>query len=167
MGNGQRKTTLQIGGVDMPYGPTLVQQLWTKMDEETDKVMREGDGVDTQLFEAKCRARMMAEVLALFMVPHFKTPDECAHEAMRRHRAKKAGEEYETPGVGTQRYVPPPGTRRTGTTKPLGANVDLSPSSKISPSDLDTIKKLAAKKIPTAKIAQVMGMTEEEVNAVL
>lgn len=148
----------------MPAGPTLVQQMWEMMDNETKKVMVRS-GVEMQDFEAKCRARMLAEVLALFMVPHFHGADQIAREALRRYRAEKAGDkEYETPGVGTQRYVPPPGTRRTPEPKKKAAPKI---KSRFDESDTELLRNLAAKGQPIAKLAALMNATEDEVRAVL
>lgn len=85
---------------------TLVVQVWDLLDADMTKLM-EGEG-DKAILKASCRA--YAEVLAIFMVPFFHTADEIAREASRRYKAKKADEEYETPGLGSLKYMPPLGS---------------------------------------------------------
>lgn len=79
---------------------TLVQQMWDLLDEEMNGAMQDIPGT-------KIRARAIAECVAIFMVPFFTTADEVAKEALKRYKAKQAGEEYETPGIGARKYERP------------------------------------------------------------
>lgn len=82
---------------------TLVQQLWDKLDLSMD-VIRDDTQADEVKHDEKVRARAIAECIAIFMPPFFTTANDVASEALRRHKAKQAGEEYETPGLGARRY---------------------------------------------------------------
>lgn len=80
---------------------TLVQQMWEKLDVEYESLVMSGDE------SWKHKARSTAECIAIFMPPHFRTADEVVKEAVKRFKAKEAGEDYETPGLGTRRYETP------------------------------------------------------------
>ena len=59
----------------------------------------------------KGRCRGAAEIIAIFMHPHFTDANQVAREAARRLAARKRQDaEYETAGLKTLRYQPPPGT---------------------------------------------------------
>lgn len=92
---------------------TLVEQVWDKLDACMVVIMPDPEGTtlpnDQWLNEAKIQARAYAEVLAIFMSPHFKTVTEVAKEARKRRQAALAGEPYETAGLGSLRYQSPPG----------------------------------------------------------
>lgn len=101
---GEKKVTNQVTA-----GPTLLQRTWDMLDEVMVAIM-EPPG-DPEKHDAQIRARAIADVLAMFMVPHFKTRDEISAEAVRRYQAKQNGDtEYETPGLGSRRYEAPPGS---------------------------------------------------------
>ena len=99
----------------MSAGPTLLQRTWDLLDSKTEIIMMPRVGDENELSlqnraEARHQARGIAEVLALFMVPHFTTADEIVREAVRRYKAKQAGDtEYETAGLGSRAWEPPPG----------------------------------------------------------
>lgn len=108
MGKGKRKDTLQ-----MAAGPTLVYQMWERLDSHLSVIIETtvtNPGEERQVSDAKVAARELAEILAMFMKPHFTSADAIAGEAMRRREARLAGEEVETAGVGSLRFTPPPGT---------------------------------------------------------
>lgn len=106
MPSGEKKVTNQVTA-----GPTLLQRTWDMLDAELEAIIANQFGDDDVIAKHKNRARAIAEVLAMFMVPHFTTADEIAQEASRRHQAKLNGDtEYETPGLGSRRYEPPPGS---------------------------------------------------------
>lgn len=85
---------------------TLVAQMWEKLDLEVDII--KSIGANPAELEAlklsQTRARAYSDCIALFMQPFFSTPDEVARESTKRWRARKAGEKYETPGMGHRRY---------------------------------------------------------------
>lgn len=78
---------------------TLVQQMWEKLDLAFQPIAQ---GMGTE--KDKARARAIAECIAIFMPPFFTTADDVVREAVRRHKADEAGEDYETPGLGSRRY---------------------------------------------------------------
>jgi hypothetical protein len=99
----------------------LVEKCWIKLDAVMDKLMIEtkagkvdkpqlGESiwrsVDAQIKveRLKGEARGMAELLAEFMVPFFRTGDEIAAEAGRRWKARQSGEDYTTPGLGSRAF---------------------------------------------------------------
>lgn len=110
MGSGKRKVTNQ-----MAAGPTLIYQMWDRLDSHLSVIIETevtNPGEEKEVSDAKVAARELAEILAMFMVPHFTSADAIAGEAMRRREARLAGEEVETAGVGSLRFTPPPGTVR-------------------------------------------------------
>ena len=100
---------------------TTLEKCWIKLDAVMVELM-EGNyppmGQDASSPENPERVRLkgvcrgMAELLAEFMGPHFRTTDEIAGEAKRRYDAKKAGEPYETVGLGHLRLQGPPGENK-------------------------------------------------------
>lgn len=150
----------------MPYGPTIQQQKWKMLDDLIDEIMAHSDTErernSYKIFQA--RARQMAVVLALSMQPFFHTADEIAEEAMRRYEARKRGDtEYETPGIGTQRYQPPPGSKRYGDTTRTERK---SPKSKIPSDAVEGIKKaLESGSFSVKQVADLYKVPEAEVQA--
>lgn len=88
---------------------TLLEQAWEDLDEVMD-VLMDGNLDADQVQRFRGEARGMAKLLARFMSPHLRTADDIAREAKRRYDARKAGEQYETPGLGHRRQEPPPGS---------------------------------------------------------
>lgn len=101
---------------------TLVEQAWAQLDAQVDEIMTlapqveaekdiYGAGLDygagqrrAALDVAKARARGKAEILALFMAPHFTTADEISQEAGNRYQARQTGNTtYTTKGLGSRR----------------------------------------------------------------
>jgi hypothetical protein len=100
---------------------TLVQKLWGLMDD----AMGEFKAVDAEdipdpatLEHHKGRLTGLADSLAIFMVPHFDSREGILKEANRRWKAKQRGDAYETPGLNSLRYQPPPGTPNKYTPTP-------------------------------------------------
>ena len=85
---------------------TLVQQMWDLIDADMSR-LKEENVAPEEKDALKIRARAIAECLAIFMVPFFTTSDEIAHEALKRYKAKAAGEEYDSPGMNARRYERP------------------------------------------------------------
>lgn len=105
--DGTRKMVLEVAA-----GPTLLQRMWDELDATMNSLKNDAPG-SPELNELKVRARAQAEFIAMFMVPHFRTANEVAKEAMRRYQARQGGDkEYETPGLGTRRFEPPPGVNK-------------------------------------------------------
>ena len=169
MGASKRKKTLQ-----MSAGPTLVYQMWERLDSHFDYLIdasRRGDSDQEIAWKIKCRE--LAEILAMFMVPHFKSADAIAAEAMRRRDCRLKDEPVETPGVGTLRFVPPPGTKLYDDTPRTARPAKKSTSKKrtgIIPKDTEdgiklalesgrfTVKQLAdLYNVPLEKVEQLKG----------
>ena len=92
-------------GPTVTTGKSLIHKAWEQLDAEVDELMRLGGQPTTtdvldQIIEKKARARGKAEILALFMTPHFATADQIADEAGRRYGLRAAGKHVDTPGVG-------------------------------------------------------------------
>jgi hypothetical protein len=84
---------------------TLVEQMWEKLDADMAK-LRQNYDTSPHLEEEKLKARMraIAECIAIFMPPFFKSADDVAREALRRYEASQSDTDYETPGLGQRRY---------------------------------------------------------------
>lgn len=100
-----------------PYGATInfgagmtqsiLEKAWASLDEVVADLKSKREDIDRDFLRGK--ARGIAEVLALFMPPHFRTPEDIAREALVRYKAATADppEEHETPGLGSLRYTFP------------------------------------------------------------
>jgi len=111
----------------MSYGPTLLQQTWDKLDFLMDE-LKDIDRGDYNTDAIKGEMRGVAFVLSLFMQPHFTTVQDIAREAKKRYEMRQAGEEYESPGLGSRTYEPPPNDNKYAekpvrVTKPIEVNV--------------------------------------------
>lgn len=99
MKDGTRQMVLEYEERPMASGKSLLQQTWGLLDAEMDIICAASMNQDVS--QQKQRARAVADVLALFMKPHFNTADEIAREAKRRWQARRDGNtEYETVGLG-------------------------------------------------------------------
>lgn len=90
------------------YGPSLLEKTWAELDRIT-ALLFNGEKSEENIGYA----RGLAFTLSLFMVPHFTTPADIAREASKRYKMKAVDETYETPGLGTRKYEPPPGDFKT------------------------------------------------------
>lgn len=167
--DGSRKMVLEVAA-----GPTLVQQMWQALDATMDSLMNPPG--DPEKRELKVRARAQAEFIALFMKPHFTTADMVAVEARRRYNARQEDTpeydpEYETPGLGSKRYTPPPGTPvLSRETKPAAKKASAPAKSKstkpLPPEAIPGVKMaLESGKFTVAQIAQMYGVSEEAVRS--
>lgn len=175
MPNGEKRVTLQ-----MTAGPTLLQRTWDLLDAEVDLIF---DPSGEYIEYHKNRARAIAEVLAMFMVPHFASADEISKEAMKRRKAREAGDtEYETAGLGSRRYEPPAAAilerareqgrnapAKTKTRAPRTPRRVQQPTGKRIPEQaIETAKQgISTGMFTVAQIATGYGMTEAEVKAQL
>lgn len=85
---------------------TLLEQAWQILDSHMVQVQAlSKEHPQREVWMARCRG--VAEVIALFMPPHFRTADEVAREAMKRYQAAQSGEPRRTPGLGDLKYTFP------------------------------------------------------------
>lgn len=85
---------------------SLLMKAWAILDSHTGIVMSmTRDHPDRPKWMGQ--ARGVAEVIALFMPPHFRTADEVVREAMKRYQAAQEGREHKTPGLGDLKYTFP------------------------------------------------------------
>lgn len=179
--SGGRKTTYEYspfqtsrGDFIMPEGPSLLQRTWYMIDTEM-QIIKDPNAERDTVLKAKVRARTLAEVLAMFMVPHFSTPDEIASEAMRRWQARESGDnEYETVGLGLRKYEPPPSSPNKyeeqveGKKSTKKKSAPKSTGHRIPEAAVATSKQAIEMQMFTvAQIAKSYSMTEAEVKAQL
>lgn len=105
---GGGSTTLDWGAMSGSFLDPIWAQLDARMSDIMDNLTPETDAHQ----RAKYEARGLAISLAILMPPFFHTPDEIAREAKVRYDKRKAGEDYETHGIGRLRYKPPSSTIR-------------------------------------------------------
>lgn len=85
---------------------TLVEQVWDMLDRSIDEIMSPSP-LPKEYHQAQARA--FCRVLAIFMKPLFADEDAIADEARKRYKMRKAGEPYETIGLGSLRHAGLPG----------------------------------------------------------
>ena len=141
----------------MSYGPSLLQQLWDRMDSVTASIIKGGGTVGEY---DKGEARGIAFALSLYMVPHFRTSDDIVREAVKRHKMKAAGEEYETPGLGSRTYEPPPGENKLAS-RPAPAKMKI--PDHLTPDDIQDIKNSA---FPIEMLASTYDTTPPVIKAI-
>lgn len=89
---------------------TLVEHMWEKIDKEfviLKTTLKDELPESRDVANQTGRLRGMAEMIAIFMTPHFQDADSIARECSRRYKAKLAGEPYETAGLGSRAQEPP------------------------------------------------------------
>jgi hypothetical protein len=154
MPDGTVRTTNQ-----MAAGPTLVMKMWDALDKSMTEIMEAKYPVDQE--RAKIRARAQAEFIALYMTPHFTTADSVAIEARKRYNARQKDTpeydpEYETPGLGTRRYQPPPGTEKYGVNSRTEPGKSVSKTRKAPGSSSSSSKATrTGKKLPEDSLATI------------
>lgn len=97
---------------------TLVEQLWAMMDADYATLLTSNQNDPwqstdeiTSIALLKGNLRGLARATAVFMTPHFNSPDEVVAEVVKRADMAIAGETYSTPGLGSRIYEPPPGDK--------------------------------------------------------
>lgn len=116
MEDGTRKTTIEFHPyprkVDMNAGESLLRKTWELLDSKVHVILREPNGPGDNAIEAADRerarieARGVAEVLAIHMKPFLTDTDDVVKEAVKRYKAKQAGERHETPGLSEHLWDP-------------------------------------------------------------
>jgi hypothetical protein len=155
---------------------TLLDEVWHRLDSIMDElslfqkdhpVPRSTDD-EMFLYGLKQKARGMAEIIALFMTPHYRDANEVAAEAQRRANARANQDtDYETRGLGHLRLAPPPGSdmeKYKVNRKPSGPPVpDIA---KLSDADRQGIINASAM-FPEDELAKVYKVPVNTVKAVL
>lgn len=146
------------------HGPTLLQQLWDEADSKYAEFrpLKAGEGHASEVAILQGQLRGLAFALSLFMQPHLTSVADVSREVAKRYQMKQAGEEYETPGLGSRIYEPPPGDHKyaTRTSAPL---VDISGIDEQTRSNIKNFHK----HFGTAKLADTYDLTHEQVLAVM
>lgn len=153
-------------GLMMPR--TLLEQSWEMLDELVDKIF-DGDLPADEKRDLQNQAKGVAQVLAIFMQPHFEFPHEISLEARKRWQARKAGEPYETAGLGSRRTEPPPGDNKY---QPIQQSQKVQRQSRSKPepaltqANIDGIKNALAAGFTAEQLAPVYGVTPERIRQV-
>lgn len=100
-------------------GGSLLEKCWIEVDQLLDALMTPAAGGvphdkrSVAYQQPLGRLQGIAYVLSLFMAPHLITEKDVLAEAMRRHKARLAGDEtYCTAGLAARRLEPPPTSTR-------------------------------------------------------
>jgi len=81
---------------------SLLHQLWVELDEVTKQILEREPGTDSQ--HLKGQAVGLAKAIVIFHKPFFDDGIKAVSaEALKRYKAKKAGEHYETIGLNERR----------------------------------------------------------------
>lgn len=89
----------------MTAGESILTIAWRQLDETVDQIVAATSDATTdasrdRLSSLKAAARGKAEILALFMTPHFADADAISEEAARRYTARATGDaDYRTAGL--------------------------------------------------------------------
>ncbi len=149
----------------MSYGPSLLQQLWDKADEEY-KIYVElrVDPPTNAVLLTQGKLQGIAFALSLFMQPHLVTVADVSREVKKRSDMKAAGEEYETPGLGQRIYEAPPGNNKYETRSSAAILLDHG----LTPNQVEQIKTFASHftheqlaanfKVPVSTIQSILGV---------
>lgn len=130
--------------VDMNAGESLLLRTWELLDSKVEVIMAPQQGPGDNELEAAARerakyeARGIAETLAILMQPFLTEADEVVRHAVKRHKAKQAGEVYDTPGLSEHLWDP-------------NTNWDGSPRTPVAtkkPGAVTTRKRLGSKPVP-------------------
>lgn len=163
---------------------TLVDQMWHRLDSIMDELAllpaieepRENDPnnsvswlsdyIGAREFEAnlKGKARGMAEMIAIFMQPHFNDANEVAREAKRRAEARaRKDTEYETAGLNSRRFEGPKGDLDKYKVNPAKKSKALS---KVSAEDAAKIER-AYETFPKDMLAKTFKVSEAEIDEIV
>jgi hypothetical protein len=141
---------------------TLLQEGWAKLDDVIDAIYISTDLDDRDALKAQ--AKGMSEILALFMVPHFTDSKSIAQEALRRYKARQAGDEtYETPGLGS-RATEQPSASKYVPSAPKAVSIAIS----LTEGEQSMVREMIESGLFTVQaLAKQLGKSEAEIQAVL
>lgn len=145
---------------------TLLEEVWKKVDDDMLSLMQPEANTDYAALKARLRA--FAEVLAIFMKPHFTTADEIAREARRRYDHRN-DPEYCTAGLAQRRLEPPPDSASKYEPPSLqnAYSAVEKAKSKLTEKQITSIKAFADNGFPLDAIAKAQGVTVEVVKTVV
>lgn len=110
---------------------SLLSQLWDELDEVTLRIIESKDSLQPEeLTHLKGQAVGLAKAIVIFHRPFFDEGVKAvSQEALRRYKAKKAGESYETVGLGSRKFEAPKADipRRTPEVDPVVVEVQNIP----------------------------------------
>ncbi len=87
-------------------GKSLLELLWDELDKITSHIMGGASPIHTTL-HLKGQAVGLAKAIIIFHQPFFSDVQSVAREALARHNAGQAGEEYQTIGIAERRFEMP------------------------------------------------------------
>jgi hypothetical protein len=141
---------------------TILENAWIKLDALLTTLLDDNlEPEDKISLRNQCRG--MAEILALFMSPHFTTGDEVSREAKRRYDSRKAGEDPGTPGLGPVKLAPARGVAQP-TQLPVTA---AKPVHKLNDTEVAAIKHAASSGFDPADLAKVYKVSVEVIKQVI
>lgn len=142
----------------------LVEQMWAKADEAYVELLTAKENhVENAVARWQGACRVAAELIALFMTPHFRTGDEVVREIVKRKEMKDKGEQYETPGLGYRIYELPRDEAKPRISKPAAERVAV--PGKLTAEDIQMITFMKDAQ-PIKTIAELFDITVPEVEAV-
>lgn len=154
---------------EMNQGRHLLLDTWKLLDSKVDLILDDSQSAAPEKEKAKNEARGIAEVLAMFMRPFFESADDIVRESVKRHKAKVADAEHQTPGLAEKLWNP--NTRWDGT--PFSeANIKSAGTtktkSKLTAENIQSIKDGISSGILTEKdCASIFKVTVSEVKEAL
>lgn len=94
--------------IELSEPEPLIFKLWQMLDEKVAFFMGPTDAIQDaeKVAKLKSEARGMAEAIAVLMQPFVKSADEVVKHAVKRYKAKQAGEDYQVPGLGEHLWNP-------------------------------------------------------------
>lgn len=105
---------------------SLLSQLWDELDQVTETLIEKKNELEPEnLMHYKGQAVGIAKCIVIFHRPFFDEGVKAVSaEALKRYKAKKAGEDYETIGLNERRYEMPSTDKYVPTNKRPVAEVD-------------------------------------------
>lgn len=156
---------------DTQFGASVTESLlmkaWAILDSHTGMVMALSKDQPERIVWQN-RARGVAEVIALFMPPHFRTTDEIVREAMKRYQAAQEGREHKTPGLGDLKYTFPDDPKYKSPLAQAAHQKEKANkgTEKVDEKTLDDIQFMKSFMKP-AKIAEATGLSVQTIERVL
>lgn len=146
-------TTLSWGVMSDSY----LAPIWELMDKHMDAVYDETASSEARLANREV-ARGLAYSLSILMPPFFSTPGEIIIEAKVRYEHRKAGTEYETPGLGRLKWKQPLADSTLAFAQRSEYDPNAEPANKLTDEEKAKIK--ASKMFPTNMLAEAYGVSE-------